>query len=422
MVLKNRIMFKKLPRFLQRLLRMLGMAPEPPNFDGLFTLYGQRAFLTSSIELWYRKCIRDNPFTLDCLVIKISWYKKQNGVEHEFLRFDILSPDRVHTSIVIAERGGGVRNQSRDPSDATQPTDTIAPLHTTAGAVTPPDAITPSFSSQDVAEDSTTNGRTNEKARRSAHISSTSSSFQRSAHDLVSYATLDSSASAELEWKCKKAARICTLMFPEGVGPSANELATLLYVTSKHEPTYTITNTQCYWFVDTVFEALKSLFPGAQQDIANHRGGTWNRVRIRTKESVDEVCGKYRAARTALAEEAQQKHRAEQQQEEERQREREQRQVAEEVAKREREKRQVAEEQRQAAEEQRQAAEEQRQAAEEWAREMEEERERERQAAEERAREMEEERQKERQAAEEEIAQLRRELKASRARATAQQV
>ncbi|KAI6102249.1 hypothetical protein F5141DRAFT_1065730 [Pisolithus sp. B1] len=330
------------------------MAPEPPKFDGLFTVYGQRAFLTSSIELWYRKCIRDNPFMLDCLVIKISWYKKQNGVEHEFLRFDISSPDRVHTSIVIAER------------DATRPTDTIAPLDT-AGAVTPPDAVTPSFSPQDIAGDST-----------------------RGAHDLISYATLDSSASAELERKCKKAARICTLTFPKGVGPSANQLATLLYVTSKHEPTYTITNTQCYWFVDTVFEALKSLFAGAQQDIPNHRGGTWNRVRIPTKGSVDEVCGKYRAARTALAEEAEQKHRAEQQQEEERQREREQRQAAEEVAKREREKRQAAEEQRQAAEE--------------------------------RAREMEEEREKERQAAEEEIAQLRRELEASRAGATAQQV
>ncbi|KAI6105181.1 hypothetical protein EV401DRAFT_1892942, partial [Pisolithus croceorrhizus] len=118
------------------------MAPEPPKFDGLFTVYGQRAFLTSSIEPWYRKCIRDNPFTSDCPVTKISWYKKQNGVEHEFLRFDILSPNGVHTSIVIAER------------DATQPTDTVAPLDTT-GAVTPPDVIMPSFSSQEVAGDST---------------------------------------------------------------------------------------------------------------------------------------------------------------------------------------------------------------------------------------------------------------------------
>ncbi|KAI6098730.1 hypothetical protein F5141DRAFT_1252827 [Pisolithus sp. B1] len=317
------------------------MAPEPPKFDGLFTVY-------------------------DCPVTKISWYKKQNGVEHEFLRFDILSPNGVHTSIVIAER------------DATQPTDTVAPLDTT-GAVTPPDVIMPSFSSQEVVGDSTissanessphinevtkTDGRADQLARHLAHITSMSSCSQRGAHDLVSYATLDSSASAELERKCKKAACICTLTFPEGVRPSANEVATLLYVTSKHEPTYTITSTQCYW------------------------------VRIRTKGSVDEVCSKYSAARTALAEEAEQKRRAEQQQEEERRREREQRQAAEEVPKREHEKHQAAEEQRQAAEEQCQVAEEQRQAAEEQ-----------RQAAEEQCQAAEEQRQaaeEQRQAAEE---------------------
>ncbi|KAI6014918.1 hypothetical protein EDC04DRAFT_2608906 [Pisolithus marmoratus] len=366
------------------------MAPKPPKFDGLFTVYGQCTFLTSSIELWYRKCICDNPFTLDCLVIKISWYKKQNGIEHKLLWFNILSPDRVHTSIIIAER------------DATQPTDTIAPLDTTAGAVTLLDAIMPTFSSQDIMGDSTissadesslhvnevtkTNGRTNEKARHWAHVSFTSSGFQRGTHDLVSYATLDSSASAELECKCKKAAQICMLTFPEGVGPSANE----------HKPTYTITNTQCYWFVNTVFEALKSLFPGAQQDIVNHQGGTWNRVWIHMKESVDEVCGKYHAAQTALAK-AEQKHRAEQQQEEERQWEHEQCQVAEEVTKRECEK-------CQAVEEQYQAVEEQCQAAEEWAWEMVEERERECQVV------------------EEEITQLQQELEASRVVATAHQV
>ncbi|KAI6017067.1 hypothetical protein EDC04DRAFT_2608173 [Pisolithus marmoratus] len=378
-------MFKKLPRFLQQLLRMLGMAPKPPKFGRLFTVYGQHAFLTSSIELWNRKCIHDNPFTLDCLIIKISWYKKQNGIEHESLQFDILSPDRVHTSIIIAERGGGSCR--------------CYTTHRYHCPVTPLDAIMPSFSSQDVMGDSTissankstlhvnevtkTNGRTNEKARHWAHVSSTSSSFQRGVHDLVSYATLDSSASAELECKCKKAAQICMLTFPEGVGPSANELATLLYVTSKHEPTYTITNTQCYWFVDTVFEALMSLFPGAQQDIVNHQGGMWNRVWIHTKESIDEVCGKYCAARTALAKEAEQKHRAEQQQEEERQWECEQCQVAEEVMKRECEKCQ---------------------AAEEWAWEMVEERERECQVA------------------VEEITQLWQELEALRVAVTARQV
>ncbi|KAI6124337.1 hypothetical protein EDD17DRAFT_1876452 [Pisolithus thermaeus] len=413
MALNKKTMFKKLPRFLRRLTRMLGMAPEPPQIDGLFTENGAPAFFSSSIEPWYKKCIRDNPATSDCLVVEVVWYKKQNGAEHEFLRFNISSPDKVHTSIVIAERGGGVRNQNRDPSGATQPADTIAPIETT-GAVTPPDATVPPISSQDVTGDSTassadessprvdeatkTNGRPKPKTRPSAHIGSISTSFQRSAHDLVNYATLDSTASSELERRCKKATRDCVLTFPEGAGPSASQLATLLYVTSKHEPSYTLTNTQCYWFVETVFDALKSLFAGAAQDNPKRRGGTWNRVPIPTKGgSVDVVCAKYRAARAALAEEAEQKRKAEQQQAEERQREREQRLAAEARAL--------------AAEEQRQAAEEQRRAAEERARAAEEERRRERQTAE-------EERRRERQAAEEEIAKLRRELEASRARAS----
>ncbi|KAI6125841.1 hypothetical protein EDD16DRAFT_1702947 [Pisolithus croceorrhizus] len=380
------------------------MAQEPPKIRGLFTEYGLPAFLASSVEPWYEN-IRDNPASSDCLVVEVGWYKKQNGVEHEFLRFDIFSPDEVHTSIVIAERGGGVRNQNRDPSGATQPTETIAPIDTT-GAVTPPDATVPPTSSQDITGDSTassadessprvdeatkTNGRPKPKTRRSAHITSMSTSFQRGAHDLVSYATLDSRASVELERKCKKATRICMLTFPEGARPSASELATLLYVTSKHEPTYAITNTQCYWFVETVFEALKSLFAGAAQDNPKHRGGTWNRVPIPTKGgSVDVVCAKYRAARAALAEEAEQKRKAEQQQAEERQREREQRLAAEARAL-------AAEASALAAEEEKQKEREKRQAAEE-------------------------EKQKEReqrQAAEEEIAKLRRELEASRAGAS----
>ncbi|KAI6101905.1 hypothetical protein F5141DRAFT_273393 [Pisolithus sp. B1] len=365
MTLNKKTMFKKLPRLLRRLLRMLGMAPEPPKIDGLFTENDVPAFFSSSIEPWYKKCIRDNPATSDCLVVEVVWYKKLNGVEHEFLRFDISSPDKVHTSIVIAERGGGVRNQNRDPSGATQPTETIAPIETT-GAVTPPDATVPPTSSQDATGDSTassadessprvdeatkTNGRPKPKTRRSAHIASMSTSFQRGAHDLVSYATLDSRASSELE----------------RAGPSASQLATLLYVTSKHEPSYTLTNTQCYWFVETVFGALKSLFAGAAQDNPKRRGGTWNRVPIPTKGgSVDVVCAKYRAARAALAEEAEQQRRAEQQQEEERQREREERQAAEEAAKREREQRQAAEERARAAEEAAKREREQRLTAEE---------------------------------------------------------
>ncbi|KAI6005432.1 hypothetical protein EDC04DRAFT_2783861 [Pisolithus marmoratus] len=212
---------------------------------------------------------------------------------------------------------------------------------------------------------------------------------------------------------CNKATRICGLRFSENGGPSANELATLLDVTSKHEPAYTLINTQCYWFVATVFAALKSLFVGAEQDITTHQGGTWNGLPIRTKESLDEVCAKYRAARAALLEEIELKRRVEHQQEDERWREREQCQAAEEAAKRECKKRQAAEDAAKAAEDEKQRERKKRQIAEDAAKVAEDEKERERkkrQVAEERAR-----------AAEEANAKLLRDLEAlQRAGATRQ--
>ncbi|KAI6118904.1 hypothetical protein EDD16DRAFT_1726686 [Pisolithus croceorrhizus] len=335
MVLNERIMFKKLPRFLQQLLRMLGMAPKPPKIKGLFTENDQATFFSISVQPWHN-IIQDNLVTSNCFVLVVSCYKMQKGAEHEFLQFDISSPDKVHTCIVIAERGGGFRGRHRDCSDAMQPANTIAPVDTMTEAATLPDAMMPLLSSLDVAEDPTKS--------------------QMGAHDLVSYATLGSRASAELGCKCEKATYICTLTFSEKDRLSATQIATLLYVTSKHEPTYSITNTQCYWFIKTMFDALKSLFMSTQEDIMNFP--------MKPRSAV-EVCDKYRVAWAALAEEGEQKRRAEQWQEEERWQEREQHQAAEEAARIEHEKHQAAEEQHQAAEEQHQAAEEQCQAAEE---------------------------------------------------------
>ncbi|KAI6099365.1 hypothetical protein EDD16DRAFT_507049 [Pisolithus croceorrhizus] len=71
-----------------------------------------------------------------------------------------------------------------------------------------------------------------------------------------------------------------------------------------------------------IFEALKSLFAGAEEIIVNTQGGMWNEVPIRRKPSADRVCTKYHAARAALAEEAERKQTAQQQREEETWRER----------------------------------------------------------------------------------------------------
>ncbi|KAI6005421.1 hypothetical protein EDC04DRAFT_2907986 [Pisolithus marmoratus] len=225
-----------------------------------------------------------------------------------------------------------------------------------AGPSSPPDAPTPPFASPDATSDSAASSADESSAQPAAMLSLSSSSVQGT-HDLVSYATLDSAASGLLEWKCKKANHVCMLMFSKKVMPSANELVTLLYVTSKHEPMYGITNMQCYWFAETVFDTLKVLFKDATQDPEKHHGGTWNKLLVPMKEgSMEEVCVKYCAAQAALEEEIKQKWR----QEEERQQECEQCQAMEEATKRECKQCQAVEEERQRAEERAQVAEEER--------------------------------------------------------------
>ncbi|KAI5989896.1 hypothetical protein EDD15DRAFT_2198261 [Pisolithus albus] len=382
------------------------MAPEPPRIRGLFTGYGTPYAVTiTNVELWNDTYIRKNLITRGCLVTTIRWYKERKNVQHEFLRVDILSPDKVHIAIVIADRG------VTEHTDATTPP--VNPTDSVIGPSTPPVTTTPPIASPDVASDSTessadettpnidrgesaaTDGKKKPKAERSStNASSSSNSISRlPARDAISYATLDSTASAELEQRCKDADCISTLTFPENAGPSADKIATLIVVTSALEPMYQLMHTQCYWFVATVFEASKRLFPGAEQDITKHKGGSCYRIRIPQKSSVDAVCGEYDKARTALDAEIEEERRVEREQEEKRRRE-----IAElrAAAEREHEQRRAADEQRQAAEESSKREREQRQAAEEAAK-----RERE-----------------QRQAAEEEIAKLRRELEASRAGAS----
>ncbi|KAI5989821.1 hypothetical protein F5J12DRAFT_502347 [Pisolithus orientalis] len=422
MPLYNRIILRKLRRLLHRVLRLLKMVSEAPKIEGLFD---EESYGLVNVRGWY-SVIRNNPLTSDCQVIRVGWYKMRKGVEHEFLRFDISSPDNQHTSIIIAERSGGVRNPNYDPpqtADTHLPADTV--VDATASPPTPPET---SARSPDVGDSTASSAdesgppldkvtKRNRKKMKKLHTAqiaaSLSSSSERDACDRVYFATRISAAGARVEEMCDKPQRLCTLRFT-GAKPTANELATLLYVTSTQEPKYAIARTQCYWFAATVFDALKMLYKGAMQDNRTHRGGTICGVPVAIKASGEEVCAKYREARAALAEEIEQERRLKQEQEEERQREREQREAAEERARAAEEERQREREQRQAAEEERQREREQRQAAEE---ERQREREQRQAAEEERQREREQ-----RQAAEEANAKLLQELEAlKRAVASAQQ-
>ncbi|KAI6131369.1 hypothetical protein EDD17DRAFT_1514135 [Pisolithus thermaeus] len=250
------------------------MAPEHPKIKGLFTEYDLATFFSISVQPWH-EIIWDHLITSNCFILIVSCYKMQKGAEYEFLWFNI-SPDKVHMCIVIAERGGGLEMPHNPLIALPQQT---PPCHHSVYYTLPEILL-----------------MTKQEATCSPYISSISKKSQMGAHDLVSYATLGSRASTELEQKCEKATCICTLTFSEKDRPSAIQLATLLY------------------FIKTVFDALKSLLMSAQEDITNHQGGMWNRVLGPMKpRNVVKVCDKYHAAWAAFAEEAVQKHRAKQQ-------------------------------------------------------------------------------------------------------------
>ncbi|KAI6156739.1 hypothetical protein BKA82DRAFT_4049032, partial [Pisolithus tinctorius] len=333
MPLYNRIILRKPRRLFHRVLLLLNMS-----------LYG-----TADIRSWH-SLIRNNPLTSDCQVIGVGWYKKRKGVEHEFLRFDISSPDNQHTCIVIAERsGGGVRSPN---SDATQAADTIAQMDTavdaTASPLTPPEtsALSPDVGDSTASSADESSPPLDKKMNTAQIAASLSSSSKRDAYDRVYFATHISAAGAWVEEMCDRPRLACTLSFT-GAKPTANELATLLYVTSAQEPKYNLHDTQCYWFAATVFDALKTLYKGPEQDPTPNLGGynLWGTGRFQGKRG--------RGVRQ-VSRGIEQQCRLKQEQKEQRQREREQRQAAEEAAKRAEEERRAAEERAQAAEEERQ--------------------------------------------------------------------
>ncbi|KAI5996914.1 hypothetical protein F5J12DRAFT_896050 [Pisolithus orientalis] len=300
------------------------MVSEAPKIEGLF--HERAPYGLANVRGWY-SLIRNNPLTSDCQVIGVGWYKKRKGAEHEFLRFDISSPDNQHTCIVVAERsGGGVCGPN---SDATQAADTLAQTDTavdaTASSLSPPEtfvllpdvgdstASSADESSPPLDKVTKSDGEKKQKMNTAQIAASFCSGSERYASDRVYVATRISAAGAWVEER-----------------PTANELATLLYVTSAQEPKYNH-DTQCYWFAATVFDALNILYDGAKQDPIPHQGeyNLWGTGRFQGQR------GRGRGGSR----------------EKEGQREREQREAAEQERQKEREQRQEAEERARAAQE-----------------------------------------------------------------------
>ncbi|KIO07628.1 hypothetical protein M404DRAFT_135590 [Pisolithus tinctorius Marx 270] len=218
---------------------------------------------------WWERVIRGDDNAARCYVEKVCWHKQSSTVQHEFLQFDILSMDGRYKSTVVAERGKDRTNSDRSTSAILSVVIPASPANVTPSADSPAPA-----------------------------------------DDVVYSAAFGSPGAIKLAVKCTA---IClrTLTFPKGsVRPSAHELSTLLAVTSNHILVYNLMESQCYWFSETVFKALKRLFPHAREDIQSGRAGRWRGVAIPTAESVEAVCAEYRARNTCLLEEAERKRRA----------------------------------------------------------------------------------------------------------------
>ncbi|KAI5983258.1 hypothetical protein EDD15DRAFT_2202246 [Pisolithus albus] len=178
--------------------------------------------------------------------------------------FDISSPNEAHTSIVFAERLAGKITKAKD-TYPTDPANEVTAHNITANVIT------------------ASKGDTWE------------SSPPLPCHNLPMIL-----AHASMECKCNASDCILMLRFPEDSGLMAHKLATLLVKISALEPEYHLMNTQCYWFVATVFQACKCLFPCVKQETTKSIAGTWFEVGILTKPSLDATCTSYEAVQSVL--------------------------------------------------------------------------------------------------------------------------
>ncbi|KAI5992369.1 hypothetical protein F5J12DRAFT_859987 [Pisolithus orientalis] len=286
-----------------RLLTSLGMASQfRTPVDGLFE--DQMSHFTTS---WWERVIRGDDNAARCYVEKVCWHKQSSTVQHEFLQFDILSMDGRYKSTVVAERGKDRTNSDRTREFATRspPTDTTVTANPptfadpTATENFPAVVIPASPANVTPSADSTAPGH-------NGNILSSLGSSKPSieADDAVYSAAFGSPGAIKLAVKCTAAICLRTLTFPKGsVRPSAHELSTLLAVTSNHILVYNLMESQCYWFSETVFKALKRLFPLAREDIQSDRAGRWRGVAIPTAESVETEAERKRRTGQQIVEE-----------------------------------------------------------------------------------------------------------------------
>ncbi|KAF9220346.1 hypothetical protein BS17DRAFT_347240 [Gyrodon lividus] len=266
----KRSSWSNIPQFFSKVIRSFMASPDssPPEIEGVFTSIQSIAFTILPVNEWLDTLNGHAAETSQCFIEDVIHYKCTAGKQHEFLRFQVSHPAGPWKAFVFADRTVDTSNDNGVPTFSNKAVVLSNP---------PP----------------------------SSSSSSTLSLRDLPAYDIVYIAT-ENSAGLKRLYSLRfndKHEVVRTLTYDaNSTRPSVLELATLFNVTSRHAPSYNAYQNQCYWFAETIYEALAQLFPIHRQAPDARRGGTYRGLGIPMANSVQAVCAAYHGERLAIQE------------------------------------------------------------------------------------------------------------------------
>ena len=205
--------------FFRKLYRDFAERPPQPSIFGLFEQFRFR----SSVNVWYKsRLVRNLAQISQCFVNKVLHCKCRAGNEHEFLVFEILSPARDCTALVVLTDILRA-SDSRDKSVTSHPV----------------------------------------SLKMYSEILSRPSDDCHPALDCLEVVVKGTYQELYITKKWGKYDILRTLTYPHASArPSADQLCALLEAVKTHGGDINIDGIQCSWYANTVFLALQDIFPG----------------------------------------------------------------------------------------------------------------------------------------------------------------
>lgn len=225
---------------------LIVMTPPVPRIPQLFISPVVPVFGWFEVHRWAR-AMQSCDDAAQCFVKRVVHCKCKEDHRHEFLRFEISSPEGFHTAIVFADR-------RVDVSQGVNQTET---------------ALSPSLSPP---------------------------ASEKNLLDVAWIATKGCRSETALNDYFRNYIELRSLTFPHHDSrPSAQYLSALLQTTSMHEKYHELDEHQCHWFAHTVFESLRILHPSSLLSSGgNHmKHSQYCENDFPKAESADAVCKKF---------------------------------------------------------------------------------------------------------------------------------